>query len=301
MLLGAPIANRNRAEIEGLIGFFLNTLVLRTDVVGRSRLPGAAGPGARDLPRRLRPPGPAAGAGAQGRARGPRSGPELPVPGDVPAAEHRPRQSIEIPGLTFSVLDAEQQTEELGTAIFEAGLTLVERPDGIVASITYNALLFDEPTILRLLARYQRLLAGAVADPSRPVWDYELMGDGGAAGAAGLGRSGGAAARAAGGPGPPALRDAGRSRPPRPLAVIAGDRRLTYAELNRDANRLAHHLRDLGVGSGDGRRHRRRALAGDDRRPARRAQGGRRLRAARPGLPGGPPRVHPAGRRRRRS
>ena len=69
VLLGAPIANRNRAEIEGLIGFFLNTLVLRTDVSGDPGFPGAAGPGPRDLPRRLRAPGSAAGTGAQGRCR----------------------------------------------------------------------------------------------------------------------------------------------------------------------------------------------------------------------------------------
>ena len=73
LAVGTPIANRNRAEIEGLIGFFVNTLVLRADL---ARRPDASAtllaPGARDGARRLRPPGPAvreAGRGAAARAR----------------------------------------------------------------------------------------------------------------------------------------------------------------------------------------------------------------------------------------
>jgi len=193
-----------------------------------------------------------------------------------------PRQAIEIPGLTFSVLEADQHAEELGTAIFEAGLTLLEQPDGIVASVTYNALLFDKATILRLLDRFERLLAGAVADPSRPIWDYELTS---AMERQTLLAWGGVEEGPAGAP-PPVHRLFERQveRAPEALALLAGDRRLTYAELNREANRLAHHLRDLGVGP--------ETVAGIavERSPEmivalpRRAQGGRGVRPPRPGL-----------------
>ncbi|HEY0553813.1 MAG TPA: amino acid adenylation domain-containing protein, partial [Thermoanaerobaculia bacterium] len=246
VLLGAPIANRNRAEVEGLIGFFLNTLVLRTDTAGD--------PGFQELLGRVRETCLGAFAhqdlpleqvlkAAQGDRDGGRTSPFQVMF----LLQNVPGQAIEIPGLTFSVLESDQQAEELGTAIFEAGLTLVEQADGIVASITYNALLFDEPTILRLLDRYQRLLAGAVADPSRPIWDYELLGD---AERRELLAWSGAEAGRAGAQFLPVHRLFERRAEvdPEAVAVIAGDHRLTYAGLNRDSNRLAHHLRDLGVG-----------------------------------------------------
>ncbi|HEY0514724.1 MAG TPA: condensation domain-containing protein, partial [Thermoanaerobaculia bacterium] len=243
VLLGAPIANRNRAEVEGLIGFFLNTLILRTDLSGD--------PGFGELLGRVRE-----------TCLGAFAHQDLPleqvlkvVHAEREAGRESPFQvmfllqnfpvrEIEVPGLNFSVLESDEQTENLGTAIFEAGLTLLEQEDGILAAITYNALLFDEATILSLLDRYQRLLAGAVADPSRSIGDLELMspeerrelmawsGEAGPASSQPVHR----------------LFEQRAERAPEAVAVVAGDRRLTYAELNRAANRLAHHLRDLGVG-----------------------------------------------------
>ncbi|HEY0514723.1 MAG TPA: condensation domain-containing protein, partial [Thermoanaerobaculia bacterium] len=243
VLLGAPIANRNRAEVEGLIGFFLNTLILRTDLSGD--------PGFGELLGRVRE-----------TCLGAFAHQDLPLEQVLQSShaerdarrsspfqvmfllQNFPVREIEVPGLNLSVLESDEQIENLGTAIFEAGLTLVEQEDGILASITYNALLFDEATILTLLDRYQRLLAGAAADPSRPIGDLELMspeerrelmawsGEAGPAPAQPVHR----------------LFEQRAERAPEAVAVVAGDRRLTYAELNRAANRLAHHLRDLGVG-----------------------------------------------------
>ncbi len=249
LLLGAPIANRNRTEIEGLIGFFLNTLLLRTDATGD--------PAFQELLGRVRE-----------TCLGAFAHQDLPLEQVLQAVhaspdagrspfqvmfllQNAPGQAIEVPGLTFSRLESEERIEDLGTAIFEAGLTLMEQPEGeespagIVASITYNALLFDAATIQALLGRYERLLAGVVIDPARPIWDYEL-----------LGPEERAELLAWGAEPPPSL-------PPRPVhrrfeeraaadpdavAVIAGERRLTYSELNREANRLARHLRGLGAG-----------------------------------------------------
>ncbi|HKV08205.1 MAG TPA: amino acid adenylation domain-containing protein, partial [Thermoanaerobaculia bacterium] len=243
VVVGAPIANRNRAEIEGLIGFFLNTLVLRTDLSGN--------PGFTEALGRVRE-----------TALGAFTHQDLPLEqilqavsaereaGRVPfqvmfLLQNVPRQELSVPGLTFSLLESEHEAENLGTAIFEVGLTLTERPgEGLFASITYNALLFDEATIDRLLARYSRLLAGVAADPSRSLWDYELMtleerrellawGSAPAAGDV-----------------PPVHRlfEAQARRDPDAVAVIGAEGRLTYGELDLRANRLARHLMALGVG-----------------------------------------------------
>ncbi len=245
VLLGAPIANRNRTETEGLIGFFLNTLMLRTDASGD--------PSFQDLLGRVRE-----------TCLGAFSHQDLPleqvlkaVQGDREAdrtspfqvmflLQNVPRQTIEIPGLTFSVLEADGHAEELGTAIFEVGLTLREQPSGIAASITHNALLFDETTILALLARFERLLAGIVADPSRSIGDYELMS--GVERRELLAWSGAEAAKAEVSSPVHQLFERQAEAAPDAVALISGERRLTYSELNREANRLAHHLRSLGVG-----------------------------------------------------
>ncbi|HEY4589458.1 MAG TPA: condensation domain-containing protein, partial [Thermoanaerobaculia bacterium] len=242
LLLGAPIANRTRAEIEGLIGFFLNTLVLRTDLSGDPDFQAALS--------RVRE-----------TCLGAFSHQDLPLEQVLEAMhaghgsspfqvmfllQNVPAQEIEIPGLNLSVLAAEQEAEELGTAIFEVGLTLVEQPDGILAAVTYNGLLFDEPTIQALLARYERLLAGAVADPARPFWDYPLLSTEEQRQL--LAWNGAAASLPAAPEAVHRLFERRAAETPEALALIAGDRRLTYAGLSREANRLARHLRALGVG-----------------------------------------------------
>ncbi|HSF39927.1 MAG TPA: amino acid adenylation domain-containing protein [Thermoanaerobaculia bacterium] len=246
VVVGAPIANRNRAEIEGLIGFFLNTLVLRTDLSGN--------PGFEEALGRVRE-----------TALGAFTHQDLPLEQVLQAVhaereagraapfqvmfllQNIPRQELSVPGLTFSLLESEHEAENLGTAIFEVGLTLTERPgEGLLASITYNALLFDEATIDRLLARYGRLLEGVAADPSRRLWDYELMTP-----------EERRELLAWSGAGAPALEDvppvhhlfeAQAQLDPNAVAVIGAEGRLTYGELDGRANRLARHLQALGVG-----------------------------------------------------
>ena len=87
LVVGSPIANRNQREIEGLIGFFVNTLALRADLSRRRDLRRAAPPSARGEPRRLCPPGPAVREAGRGAADGPRSLSLAPLPGRLRAPE----------------------------------------------------------------------------------------------------------------------------------------------------------------------------------------------------------------------
>ncbi|HEV8581882.1 MAG TPA: non-ribosomal peptide synthase/polyketide synthase [Thermoanaerobaculia bacterium] len=247
ILVGAPIANRNRTEVEGLIGFFLNTLLLRTDLAGNPRFGELLGRvretaldafAHQDLPLEI-----------VLQAVHPERDVDRASPFEIMfLLQNVPASELAVPGLTFSVLDAEQRLGDLGTAAFEVGLTLAERRDGggLSASITYNALLFDPATVVRLLERYGRLLA-AVANPEQRLWDFDLLSE--------TERSevlvwGGAPEETAAVPFVPVHRafEERAAAAPDAVAVIAGERRLTYGELDRWSNRLAHRLRLLGVG-----------------------------------------------------
>ncbi len=249
VLVGAPIANRNRAEVEGLIGFFLNTLLLRDDLSGN--------PPFGELLQRVRES--TLGAFAHQdvplemvlQAVHPERDPLRGSPFEIMfLLQNLPDRELAVPGLTFSVLEAEQRIADLGTAIFEAGLTLAELPEGgVIAALTYNGLLFDPATMSRLLARFERLLAAAAADADRRLWSYDLLGDSERREILAWADS----------PAPaetfvPVHRAFERraAAAPESLAVVAGmlagERRLTYGELDSRSNRLARHLRSLGVG-----------------------------------------------------
>ncbi|HSS50711.1 MAG TPA: condensation domain-containing protein, partial [Thermoanaerobaculia bacterium] len=245
VLVGAPTAGRTRPELEGLIGFFLNTLVLRTDLSGD--------PTFRQALARVRE-----------TTLGAFAHQDIPLQTVLQAAQPErewaqtapfqamfllqnfPPEELAVPGLTFAPLDAGHDVQDLGTAIFEVGLTLVEEPGGgLQAHVTYNGFLFDAATIALLLARYRRLLAAVAADPERGLWSYELMG--------GEER----AQVLAWGAGPPApatdlvhrvFEARAAAAPEAPAVIAAGGRTLSYGELDRRANQLAWRLRELGVG-----------------------------------------------------
>jgi amino acid adenylation domain-containing protein len=257
-LIGAPTANRHRAEIEELIGFFLNTLPLRTPLGGdpafglavarvRETVLGAFSHGALPLASILQP-----------------------LPAEQRTSpfqamfllQNFPRWKDPVPGLAVSVVDADRRYEDLGTAILEAGLTLVEPQEetsgeiGLTAVLTYNARLFDPETIDLLLRRYRRLLEGIVADPGRSLWSYELMEPEELRQVLAWGAASAAqaapfepvhrrfAARAAADPKAPAvLGTAGPTGTTGTSGTV-----LSYGELDRAANRLARRLRRLGIG-----------------------------------------------------
>jgi amino acid adenylation domain-containing protein len=240
IVVGSPIAGRTRVDVEDLIGFFVNTLALRTDLSGN--------PTFRELLARVR----AVMLGAYAHQ-------DLPFERLV--EELQPERSLGNSPL-FQVMLVLQNTTQamltLGdlavhplvvageTAKFDLTLSLTEKTEGLRASLEYSTELFDAGTIERLLGHYRVLLEGVVAYPDRRVAHLPLLTK--------TERRQLLVEWNATSPDAPQvassheLFEAQVERTPTALAVRCGDRWLSYRELDRQANQLAHHLRMLGVG-----------------------------------------------------
>ncbi|MBD2559795.1 MULTISPECIES: non-ribosomal peptide synthetase [Nostoc] len=240
ILVGSPIANRNRSELAGLIGFFVNTLVFRADIsgnpsfrelLGRVQKTAMDAYAHQDLPfemlvEALHPQ---------------RNLSHTPVFQVMFVLQNAPMPKMELPGLTLSPLAVESLT-----AKFDLTLTMENTPNGFVGSWEYNTDIFDATTIERMTGHFQTLLAGIVANPKVPVSQlpllteierYQLLHK---------------------------WNDTQRDYPqdkcihnlfedqversPDAIAVVFEEQQLTYRELNQRANQLAQHLQKLGVG-----------------------------------------------------
>ncbi|MCP4656088.1 MAG: amino acid adenylation domain-containing protein, partial [bacterium] len=247
LAVGSPIAGRNRREIEELIGFFVNTLVLRNDLSGD--------PGFRELLGRVRRV--ALDAYAHQDLPFDYLVEELEPERDLSSTplfqvmftvQNAPQRNLELPGLTLRPAAGEGATT---TAKFDLTLALQESETVLVGGVEYSTDLFDATTIDRWLGHFARLLAAAVADPERRISELPLLGS---AERHELLREWTATDRTY--PREASLRELVEARVrERPEAVAAVFDRsgapqasLSYAELNARANRLAHHLRRLGVG-----------------------------------------------------
>ena len=239
LLVGTPSAGRNRVEIERLIGFFVNTLVLRTAVAGS--LPFT------ELLRRVR-------AGALFASD------HQNVPFEVVVEELRPEretsrtplfqvmfalQNAPPPVLSLPSLDLSLLTLDSVTAKFDLTFDLTETPSRLVGSIEYSTDLFDRSTVERMARNFETLLAGIAARPEALLQDLPLLSPAELAQALGVCR------QQAAGPLPslPRLFAEQVRRDPHAIAVCCESEELSYAELNRRANRLAHRLRGIGVGA----------------------------------------------------
>src|SRR5262249_10081885 len=131
-----------------------------------------------------------------------------------------------------------------GTSKFDLTLTMMEGTEGMTATVEYNTDLFEEATIRRLLGHYQTLLEAVVIDPDLKLSRLPLLT---------LAERNQLAAWNRTDADYPAdeciheLFEVQAARTPDAVAVVGGDRRLTFRELNCRANRLAHRLRALGV------------------------------------------------------
>jgi amino acid adenylation domain-containing protein len=171
IIVGCPIANRNRTEIEGLIGCFLNTLALRTDLSGN--------PGFRELLNRVRESSLGAFANQDlpfekllEEIRPEREINRTPIFQVMFVLQNAPMHPIDLPGL--SIIPMEIDT---GTAKFDLNLHAIETEEGILAVLQYNADLFDSASIKHLLGCYLTLIENIAANPDLKIADYHLLGE----------------------------------------------------------------------------------------------------------------------------
>jgi amino acid adenylation domain-containing protein/FkbH-like protein len=242
MVVGSPTAGRNRRELEPLVGFFANTLVLRNDL--------ADAPSFRALISRV-------GAGVR----------ESLVHQEIPFAklveELQPERTlgrsplfqvmftyhtadlirpVELPGLTLSPIELEK-----GICQFDLTLSLWHRGEGLEGEVEYCTALFDVPTVRRFMSSFLHLAAGIAADPDRPLWALPVMGE--AERCELLVEWNDTAREIPAAAGFAGLFEAQAGRTPEAVAAVCGERSLTYRELNRLANRLAHALAGEGIGA----------------------------------------------------
>jgi amino acid adenylation domain-containing protein len=246
LAIGTPIANRNRAETEGLIGFFVNTLVLRADL--------AAAPGFLDLLRQVRET--TLGAYAHQDMPFEKVIDELQPerdPARTPffqvlfALQNTPLPVADLHGLTLAVEEPASRN-----AKFDLTLALAQDPaegGGLLAAVEYATDLFDPPSIVRFAGQWRELLAAAVARPGAAVATLPLL-DAGQRQQ--ILQEWNDTARAwVDDPTLHQLFEAQADLRPAAPAAICGGETLAYGDLEVRANRLAHHLRALGVRRGD--------------------------------------------------
>src|SRR5580700_359223 len=238
LAVGTFIANRPRAELEGLIGFFVNTLALRVDVGGdptfaellaRARETCLGAYAHQDIPfekllEELHPE---------------RDLSRTPFFQVMLVVHNAPLPPLELPGASMRLLSLPARR-----AHFDLTVHVEEQDDGLIARFEYNTDLFDEATIAALAGHYRRLLEAAAADPGQRVSQLPLL-------AVELEHS--------------LITEWNDTASDVPVdacihqlfeqqadsdavAVIGATDRLTYRQLNQRANQLARYLRDHGAG-----------------------------------------------------
>jgi amino acid adenylation domain-containing protein len=239
IVVGSPIANRNRVELESLIGFFVNSLVLRTDLSGN--------PTFRELLERVRE----VTLGAYAHQDLPfeklvqflhpeRDLSRHPLFSVVIALQNTPITALELPGLALSQFDFDSATSRL-----DLELHLWQTPAGLKGQVIYSTDLFDSSTITRMLGHFQTLLAGIVADPDQRLMKLPILT---------------AAERqqllvewnntekdCSCNQCIHQLFESQVNKTPEAIALVYQEEQLTYKELNARSNQLAHYLQKLGV------------------------------------------------------
>ncbi|MEM7112061.1 MAG: amino acid adenylation domain-containing protein, partial [Chloroflexota bacterium] len=239
VVIGTPIANRQRVELQNLIGFFANTLALKIDTDGN--------PAFTDLLAQVKE-----------RTLGAHTHQDVPFEKLVEelvnerdmsysplfqvmfAWQNTPRMALTLPGLTAELLPQENEV-----AMFDLTLSLAETKQGISGFLNYNSDLFDQATIERLADQFEVLLKAIVAAPATPIEKLPLL--------------------------PEAEEDQllvewndtttdypnektiiqlfeeQVTRTPNAVAVRFEEEQLAYQELNARANQLARHLTAAGI------------------------------------------------------
>jgi amino acid adenylation domain-containing protein len=240
IVVGSPIAGRNRVETEKLIGFFVNSLALRTDLSGN--------PTFRQLVARVRE----VGLGAFAHQDLPfeklveelnpvRDTSQTPIFQVMFGVQNAPRSAVDLHNLAVKRVRVDSQT-----AKFDLTLLMTESANGLSGQLEYSADLFEAATIELLQQHFENLLTSIIANPDARIAALPLLGareqqqvliDWNTTETAY----------------PRAqcihhLFEEQALRRPNDVAVIFNDRKMTYGELNGRANQLAHYLRKQGVG-----------------------------------------------------
>jgi amino acid adenylation domain-containing protein/non-ribosomal peptide synthase protein (TIGR01720 family) len=240
LVVGVPVSNRSRTELEKMIGFFANTLAYRTrlsselrfvDLLNRVRQIAVEANDNQDLPF------------------------EILVHTLQPARslDHSPLYQVMFsylntptPVFGLSGLGLELLTHQTLTAQYDLSLRLSEEPEGIEGSVEYRTDLFEERTILQLSSHFVSLLSSIARNPDSRIGDLDMLTE--------------AECRE--------LIEARNStavendrslllhraievqarRTPDAMAVVYEDECVSYRALNEQANRLAHFLMRLGAG-----------------------------------------------------
>ncbi|WP_328369807.1 non-ribosomal peptide synthase/polyketide synthase [Streptomyces sp. NBC_00445] len=239
--LGAPISGRADERLEDLVGFFVNSLVLRTDLSGtptfadlldRVRDTDLAAYEHQDLPfeRLVEAINP-----ARSLARHPLFQVMVVYLGD-------PGSTPDFPGLS-----AHREPLRQESAKFDLSFDFIEQPDGsgIQGWIEYSSDLFDHGTVELLAGRLVRLLEQVAADPDVPVRDVEVLGESERRSVVEVWNDTEQEIHATS---LPELFRAQVARTPDAVALVFGDQRLTYAELDARVERTARVLAGMGAG-----------------------------------------------------
>ncbi len=238
LCIGIPVANRNRPEIESIIGFFVNMLPIRADFT--------AGTTVRDMLQQVRETTLEAFdhqdlpfeqlVEVMQPERSLTHSPLFQVIFDL---QTKQMSTIELPGLSTTPMNV-----ELGESKFDLELTMVEVPEGMLASFNYNTALFQAERIERMMVHYCTLLEQMAAYPDRPVDEIRILTNEELEQV--LVKWNATAANI------PNLCSHERFEQlaiqrPDAIALVVENKTITYRELNERSNQLAHYLRKLGV------------------------------------------------------
>ncbi|MFF7459695.1 amino acid adenylation domain-containing protein [Kitasatospora sp. NPDC008115] len=246
--IGAAVAGRVDDALDDLIGFFVNMLVLRTDVSGdptfgellqRVRGTDLAAYANQDVPfdyvvEQLTPE---------------RSTARQPLFQVALVVQNTPRSELRMPGLAIA-----SEPVAVGGARSDLMLSLAERvdedgaPAGLGGALQFSADLLDPGTARELADRLVRLLEHVVADPGQPLSRIPLVTDGERRALLDLGAGPAHEVHDAGRATLPELFAAQVARNPQAVALVHGDQELSYAELDLRAERLARLLAARGIG-----------------------------------------------------
>ncbi|NEO48979.1 MAG: amino acid adenylation domain-containing protein [Moorea sp. SIO4A3] len=240
IIVGTPIAGRDRIEIEQLIGVFINTLVLRTQLNGNFTFS--------ELLAQVREV--ALGAYAHQDIPFEKLVEELQAERDLSHTpifqvlfqlRNLPSQVVEVQGLKFQDFQFDR-----GIAQFDLTLDIVDRTQGLFCVFEYNRDLFDGSTIERMAGHFQTLLSGIVANQEQRISQLPLLSE--TERHQLLVEWNNTATNYPQDKCIHQLFEEQVERTPDAVAVVFEDNQLTYRQLNNRANKLAHYLCSLGVG-----------------------------------------------------